>query len=489
MSKLNTIAVRPDRILVKTFRPVALPGFRISQTIFISNNGQLYCVICQKTFHSPLYTHFVVIDSYGDVTEDRFALKIYEKMSRLNIIQYFQKKQIRFATKPIDSDKTKSLTKDFISTDEQLIIQLLKEGQQMTERFFALEKEASKLFKKETWTFADFADFDKQWRRFWTAYDKRLQHLFTFRESVIMNAQTNDLKNERLHTLFNEANELYQLFVDTVPFEDSLITNVNHFIQLHYELGRTKTAHTRRYTAHKSDVNVYYFVKFGFVISLILVLWTLIRFVTGNGGFLIFLAMLVIAMFFFSIRIGNEVGMLRLIEKRLKELRKKRLSSTKTIERLYQRPFRQMQEAPSTTLPMFKFDGALVKVPRWIIGIGGGLIIIGLLFFRLQETHPLVPVGYLFFGILFIIGGILLPRMKLMQRTFILKDHEIQIGKHTYTREDIVQIKLSKRGKQIKVRLRTHPDPIPYRIDSSKGETINSQIKTWCHLHFVNYKI
>src|SRR5690625_4993202 len=145
MSKLNTIAVRPDRILVKTFRPVALPGFRISQTKFISNNGQLYCVIGQKTFHSPLYTHFVVIDSYGDVTEDRFALKIYEKMSRLNIIQYFQKKQIRFATKPIDSDKTKSLIKDFTPTDEQLIIQLLKEGQQMTERFSALEKEASKI--------------------------------------------------------------------------------------------------------------------------------------------------------------------------------------------------------------------------------------------------------------------------------------------------------------------------------------------------------
>src|SRR5690625_1879000 len=128
MSKLETIAVRPDRILIKTFRPVALPGFRISQSKFISDKDQLYCVIGQKTFHSPLYTHFIVIDSYGDVVDDHTGLKIYEKVSRLNIVQYFQKKKIHIAKTKDDIPNLKAFEQN-----EQLITELLSEGVQASD--------------------------------------------------------------------------------------------------------------------------------------------------------------------------------------------------------------------------------------------------------------------------------------------------------------------------------------------------------------------
>src|SRR5690625_122590 len=483
MSKLETIAVRLDRILIKMFRLVALPGFRLSHSKFISDKHRLYCVIGQNTYHSPLYTHFIVIDSYGDVVDDRMGLKIYEKISRLNIIQYFQKKEISFA-----KNRGDLLTIKAFEQNEPLITDLLKESEQISERFTALEKEAVKLFKKSEWKLTDFTNFDQNWRRFWTSYEKRLQQLFKFRELVVQHGLTDELKNEQLRKLFDEANEMYQLFIDTVPLNGPLIEKVNHFITLQFELGRTKTSHTRQYAAPKTDVNIYYFVKFGFILSLLLVLWTLVRLISGSGSFIAFIGMLIIGMFFFSIRLGNEVGMLRLIEKRLKDLRTKRLSSTPTIEKYYEKQFQQLTETKTEVIPSFNFVGTLVKVPRWFIGIGIGLIIIGVLFYRLQHTNPLIPAGYLFFGGLLAVIGILLPRFNISKRTFVLKDDELHIGKRAYTREDVIHIKLYKKANRLKVKLRTHPDPITYRIDQSEGKKINSRIKTWCDVHFVSYK-
>lgn len=480
MAKLETVAVRPDRILVKTFRPVALPGFRISQTKFIADKDQLYCVLGQKTFHSPLYTHFIVIDSYGDLVDDRTGLKIYEKISRLNIVQYFQKRDISFVTN--QSDVTN------FNEHEQFIKELFQEGEQVSERFQALEKEAIKLFKKSEWKISDFERFDQQWRRFWQIYERRLEKLFKFRKIVIQNNSTENLKENPMKKLFVEANEMYQLFIDSIPLNGPLIKKVNHFIQLHFELGKTKTSHTRQYAAPKGDVNIYYFVKFGFIISLLLVIWTLIRLISGKGSLLVFGAMLIIAMFFFSIRIGNEVGMLRLVEKRLKELRAKRLSSLPIIQRQYEKPYRQLKETSTNVIEPFKFVGALVKIPRWFLILGVVLVIIGFLFYRLQNVHPLMITGYLFFGSLLVALGLFLPRTNLAKRTFVLKDNELQIGKRTYTREDIVHIKLFNKANRLKIKLRTHPDPITYKIDQTIGETINTKLQTWCDVHFVNYK-
>src|SRR5690625_1285364 len=122
----------------------------------------------------------------------------------------------------------------------------------------------------------------------------------------------------------------------------------------------------------------------------------------------------------FSLRVGNEVGMLRVSERRLKDLRTKRLSSTPTSETYYDKQLQQLTETKTGVIPSFNFVGTLVKVPRWFIGIGIGLIIIGVLFYRLQHTNPLIPAGYLFFWGLLAVIGILLCHFYVSKTTFFI---------------------------------------------------------------------
>jgi len=484
MSSLETIAPRPDRILVKTFRPVSLPGFRISQSKFIKDKGQLYCVIGQKTFHSPLYTHFVVIDSYGQVVDDVLGKKIYEKVSRLNVIQYIQKKGIDFA----DTIKIPNQIENIERKLSINIVNLLKEGDQVFERFTAVEKEAQKLFNRQEWNLNDFSSFDQRWRRFWSSYEDRLEKLFLFREQMIKKGLMSELQDNSLKNLFHEANEMYQLFVDMVPLNNSIVTSINHLIILNYELGLTKTSRTKQYVVTGTDMSIYYFVKFGFIISLVLVFWTLIRAITKTGSFFTLLGMVILMMFFLSVRVGNEVGMLRLVEKNLKKLRNNHLSSTTIIDRHYQKQFSQSQQRNQSLLPTYTFKGTLVKIPRWLIGIGIGLMIVGILLPRIEMGEQFVMNGYLISGLIMIVSGFFLPYLPISQRNIQLEDHYIHIGKRSFTREDIIHIRTYEKANRIKVKLRTHPDPITYRIDRTKGKEINEQLKAWCDIHFVNYK-
>lgn len=488
MSTLETIAPRADRILVKTFRPVALPGFRISQSKFIEEKDQLYCVIGQKTFHSPLYTHFVVIDSYGQVADDTISEKIYEKVSRLNIIQYIQKREIDFGGEVRSPEQIENFENKLSNNNNLSLTQLLHEGDQVAERFSSLEREAKKLFKQQEWSLSEFSSFDQRWRRFWSSYDKRLEKLFVFREQVIQKGLISELKNQSLKKMFHEANEMYQLFVDMVPLDHSLFTTINHLITLNFELGLTKTSRTRQYVATGTDMSIYYFVKFGFMISLGLVFWTLIRAITKSGSFFTLLGMVILMMFFLSVRVGNEVGMLRLVEKNLKSLREKRLTSTLTLDRHFKKKFAQVQQRNHSLLPTYTFKGTLVKVPRWLVGIGVGLLIVGLLLPRIEGESEFIVNGYLIVGLVMLISGILLPRLPLSHRDIQLKDQYIHIGNRSYTREDIIHIRMYEKANRLKVKIRTHPDPITYRIDETKGKEINAHVKAWCDIHFVNYK-
>src|SRR5699024_9291826 len=107
------------------------------------------------------------------------------KVRRLNIIQYIQRKEIDFGGAVMHPEKIERLENKLSDKQNLSLEQLLKEGDQVAERFSAVEKEAKKLFKQHEWALNEFSSFDQRWRRFWSSYGERLEKLFLFREQVI----------------------------------------------------------------------------------------------------------------------------------------------------------------------------------------------------------------------------------------------------------------------------------------------------------------
>lgn len=483
----DTIVQRPDRILMRTFRPVSFPAFKITQTKFITYKDHMYCVLGQKTYNSPLYTHFIVIDSYGNLVDDQIGLKIYEKVSRLNIVQYMNQGDIFKEVKNYPKAQTLTKLKKYDQLNIESMKDLLTDQKSFASRFAELLEEAEVLFAKSEWEIADFKSFDRQWRQFWSRYDRRVETLLQFRDTVLEAELLNEISTKDFHSLFKEANHMYQLFVQMIPVDRPLAKKVSHYIQIQFELGRTRTSKTRKYVISTSESVLYYFFRYGFIISLILGFWVLLRFIMKTGGIIPLIAIIILAMFFFSIRLGNEVGILRMIDQRLKNLRKKRLSSIKTVERLYEKKLQEIEQQSETVLPTFKFTGRLVKVPRWFILFGIGIVFASLLVLMTRSPLNYEP-GFTIFGALLIIIGIILPKTKLTKRIIHLKENMLQISKQTYSIEDVIYFQTYDKHHRIKIRLRTHPDPITFRIAREKGQAINDQITTWCRAHFVTMR-
>lgn len=485
--KFDTIVRRPDRILMRTFRPVSLPAFKITQTKFLTYKDHMYCILGQKTYNSPLYTHFIIVDSYGNPVDDQIGSKIYERISRLNIVQYMRQSNIFEDLENIVSERTMTKLKTNTKLNVTMVEDLVTSQKSFVSRFADLWKEAESLFEQFDWQESDFKVFDRQWRQFWSRYDRRIEKLFHFRNTVLQYKLLNEITDKPFQHLFKEANKMYQLFVQMVPVDRPLTKKVNHFIQLQFELGKTRTSQTRKYVISTSETVLYYFFRYGFIISIFLGLWILLRFMMKKGGIIPLIAIIILAIFFFSIRLGNEVGILRMIDQRLKKLRKKQLSSTKTVERLYKKELEQIEQKPIEILPTFKFIGTLVKVPRWFIILGLGIIFASLLVIVTPSPLNYEP-SFTVFGTILTVIGIILPKTKLTKRAIYLKENTIQIGKHTYSTDDVIYFQMYDKHHRIKVRLRTHPDPITFRILKDKGKNINERITTWCRANFVRIR-
>lgn len=485
MSTSKTIVTRVDRVLLKTFKPVAIPGFRVTQTKYIKYKGELYCIIGHKNFRSPLYTHFEVINSYGERASDDIGLIIYEYISMLNIIEYMTDLNQWAVPKGDMTKQTQTIQQQLKQYNGDDLLELLNEQGELMERFEAVFLKAKKVRREDEWKLRHFTDLHRSWRRFWTLYEERLPRLFQYRTFIVNHQLTGQLEDEQTQHLFAEANGMYQLFVDMIPTEQPLITNVKDFIQLNYELGRKNSPADRKLLVTSGEHISYYFFKYGLVASLVLMILTLVRWLSGKGSFFMFAGSILLGALFLSVRVANDVGLFRLIDKRLKELRTKQLPSAPIIKMTYTKSLENNAANQPLEKP-YQFTGTLVKVARWILGFGISFIIVGFMFLQANYENHLLTICYIIFGLALTIVGLLLPTWRISKRAFTLQSGSIQIGKETLTREDIINVKTYKKGHKIKVKLRTHPDAITYKLEKGKGEDINLHLKTWCNAHFVD---
>ena len=482
MPTSQTSVKRVDRVLFKSFKPVAIPGFRVTQTKYITYKGELYCIIGHKNFRSPLYTHFDVINSYGERASEEVGLVVYQYISMLALTQYMNDLNKWLEPRGEISEQTRTIEAQLKQYNGEDLSGLLDEQKQILERFEAVFLKAKKVLRANEWTTKQFNDIQRSWRRFWTLYEKRLPKLFNYRTFILNHQLSSELEDQQTSYLFAEANAMHQLLVDMIPTEQPIITNVNDLIQLNYELGRKKTAVNE--LVKPSENFSFHFFKYGLVASFVFMIVSLVLWITGRFGFLVFVGSIALGAIFLSVRIANDVGLFRLIDKRLKELRAKQLPSTQVIKRSYKKALNTKVKNQPLAKP-YEFTGTLVKAARWLLGFGISFMIVGLLFLDAQYEYLTLTVGYLIFGATLTVVGLFLPRWRISKREFTLKSGHMTIGKHTLTREDIIKVKTYDKGHKIKVTTRTHPNAITYKLDKEHGEEINAHLKTWCDAHFV----
>src|SRR5690625_3137670 len=126
-------------------------------------------------------------------------------------------------------------------------------------------------------------------------YEKRLPKLFNYRTFIVNHQLTGELEDEHTNYLFAEANAMYQLFVDMIPTERSLIFDVRHLIQVNYELGRKQSTEDSKELVNFGENFSFHFFKYGFVTSLLLVILSLVLWIMGKAGLLLFIGLIVLA--------------------------------------------------------------------------------------------------------------------------------------------------------------------------------------------------
>jgi len=145
----QTIVKRVDKVLYKTFKPIAIPGFRVTQTKYIELKGELYCIIGHKNFKSPFYTHFDIIDSYGKRASEETGQKVYQYISMLELIQYMNDLNQWLAPQGDITEHTHEIQRQLKQYNSEDLFDLLNEHDQLFKRFEAVFLQTKQVLKED----------------------------------------------------------------------------------------------------------------------------------------------------------------------------------------------------------------------------------------------------------------------------------------------------------------------------------------------------
>src|SRR5699024_8026273 len=140
---------------------------------------------------------------------------------------------------------------------------------------------------------------------------------------------------------------------------------------------------------------------------------------------------------------------------RLKTGRTEQLSSAPDMQTDYKSDFKISEEKVSFEQPVkpYAFTGSLVRVARWVLGMGLLMMVSGQALLRETDAYDAFPSGYIILAVGAIIAliGFFLPKWNIAKRTIELQQGKLVIGDETYIREDIISLQGSHRFNRIKV--------------------------------------
>lgn len=474
----------------KEFRKHALPGIKIIETKPIHMQRNTFRIIGQQAISSPLFSHFVVVDQDGIQANRINTEKVYMYISMVQLTnhltqiipwlesQHLSEKQEEIFASRKDVEESYLFT---LQTNEEILIQLQ-----------TLKQKIEVLDEKIKWTEEAFKEIKPVWKSFWELYEKRLQSLFKISAYLEKQHIKNPTQNSPLFGLYKEAYFNTYLFTDPISIPTPLVKNVNDFIQLNSQLGAVKGPLGDEKIVKKKEYFSYHFFKsMVYVLVAILIVVSMMSFAGKLHIASVVTTFILLCVVFYLGRVHDR-ELLKSIEKRLKTKRKEDLSQTQVIRRKYRRLFNdffQHEQRRKKDEKPYHFHVSITKVPTWILLFSVILVGLGLLSLPGSQGTYLVPVGYLFFGVIFGLFAIRLPNMGIGQKNISLESEKLTIHKKVYESNNCNLIRMNSTYKYLYIHVNAHPDPIKYRVLKGEHLEVYTHISNWCKQNLVTFQI
>src|SRR5699024_5450547 len=228
------------------------------------------------------------------------------------------------------NDDATGIIENFNQEYKRDILEVIQENKGIQSKLHTLSKERERLSAIDEWEENDFQAFQSAWDHFWDTYEKRLKILFDFKNYIWENDENIHIQQTSLHSIYQEAEEMYQLFSASLSVEQPVIDDVGELIQVTGELGRISSEESdlevltpfERFSMHFFEKTY----KFSFWITLP------ISFI-----------FLMLAIIFLTMQLNDKNDRKAKMERRIRIERQERLGQHPIIKSKYYQDYHDMQ--------------------------------------------------------------------------------------------------------------------------------------------------
>lgn len=477
--------------LKKCFREQALPDFKILQSRFIKINGKSYAVVGQKTLNSFLFSFFDVFDSYGERADAERATAVYKYISMFQITELLE--QMEGLLNYSNGDTT-FISQDFKGRYGEDINELLRANDQIHSLLQELIHEKEKILNNEEWKEDHFQSFQLAWESFWDAYEPRLKILFEFREYVWEHNKNVAVQETNLQNVYQEADVMYLLFSESLPADQSFMTNIDDLIQISEELGRVSAngdntsflTTFERFSMHlfKSVYRIFLFVILP--ASLLLMVYGLFN---GSYHFRTSFNVLIITFILFTVHVTDKHGRKTKMIRRFKQIRKEKLGHHQLIQTKYSKAYETIKESEQKSAEsIHEFVATPTILWRGMLVVSIGMCIIGIgILAANKESHD-YGYGWITVAAIILLLRIFLPFTGFANIRFQLTPDGLKRGKKAKTfLRNIFEIRVNQSGSIVAIDIGLQYRQ-KYKIKKEYRQKTKEQLEIWCDKHSIKFK-
>lgn len=486
---------RHQEKLEKYFKKMALPDFSITQSPFIIINKVRYAIIGQFPLQSFLFSHFDVIDEDGYQADDHTAYKVYRYISMIQIAGFIEMMEEWF-DKTIDdiNDDATGIIENFNQEYKRDILEVIQENKGIQSKLHTLSKERERLSAIDEWEENDFQAFQSAWDHFWDTYEKRLKILFDFKNYIWENDENIHIQQTSLHSIYQEAEEMYQLFSASLSVEQPVIDDVGELIQVTGELGRISSEESdlevltpfERFSMHFFEKTY----KFSFWITLPISLIYMVTKLVIDGSFskspFIFL---MLAIIFLTMHLTDKNDRKAKMERRIRIERQERLGQHPIIKSKYYQDYHDMQiKQMQTAEQAYEFIATPTVIWRGMLVASFITLLMGIGLLDSDSPSHDYGYGYLTAGIIILILRIVLPLFGFAHIRFQLTSDGLKRGKKKITYfHNILEVAVNPQGSIFAIDMGLQYRQ-KFKIKKAYRNHTKGQLKVWCDKHGLNYR-
>lgn len=478
-----------DQHIIKLFKQRAVPDFKILQTQFVSVDGQKYSLVGQFILDTILCSHYDVFDQEGVPAEEKVAEKVYTSIAQLQITYYFEKLLHLFSEQQQKKPNQLDAIGQAFKKEHNIDIEHLLDNEQVKTLLQELIKEKHVLTNMEVLDTGQMSKFGQAWEAFWLVYESRMETLFTFREYVWNNNQNVKIQETDLHPIYQEADAVYQLFSNSLPASEPLISSVNDLIKVACQTGK----------AGEDDLGTSLltpFEKFSkgfFKFSYRLLLWllfpvSLIKFFadipSGEASFTLPLNFLIWGIILFFAHVTDKRGRRTLISRRYAKSREERLGQNQLIRTKYFQAYEALHLKKQKEIEeSYTFIGTPTIIWRILLFIGLFVILMGLV----GKSDGTYDLRFLIVGIAILILRFVLPLLGFAHMEFQLRPGGLKIGNRPMIySENIFGISAGNTGNVVMIDIGLQYRQ-KYKVKMAYRKDVAEQLNVWCDKHSIEF--